>query len=536
LGASEAARRGEHAEREDAGTDWLRQLPAPAAVFGPDGELRRWNDDAASLLGVKSGRPASPVRPGSRWFDRVRAEVKASGRARTFISRHTAAGRTALEVRCSALPGDEFLLLLRDCTAQVVRRCQRRSGERHLRGVLDRLRQAEEKLRRSEAQLRHAQKMDVVGRLAAGIAHDFNNLLAAIQGHAQFLLEDLPESSSAYEDATEIRRAADRATELTRQLLTFARREPARVLPVNLNAVVTDVEKLLRRLLRADIELETELHPDLPTTLADRGQLEQVIVNMVVNARDAMEHGGAITIRTAFMHFDAVYTARGLNLPAGGYVVLAISDNGKGMSPELQEQIFEPFFTTKEQGTGLGLPTVSGIVQQSGGYMSLYSEEDVGTTFKVFLPLAEEDAPVPADLGDGSGIDADDGAPAAGTVLVVDDDEGLLDMATRTLRAAGYSVIAAESGDAALQLARAEADSLAVVVTDMMMPEMTGEQLVEKITAECPTAGVVLMSGFPEASLLLGSHVKGAHHFLEKPFTRSTLLSAVRSAAEDARG
>ncbi|CAN5606757.1 hypothetical protein BH23GEM10_BH23GEM10_18120 [soil metagenome] len=260
-----------------------------------------------------------------------------------------------------------------------------------VRDLSERLR-AEEELRSREEQLRHSQKLDAVGRLAAGIAHDFNNVLTAIQGHVQFLLEDLPEDFPSREDATEIRRAAERATQLTRQLLTFARRQPIKPVPMDLNAVITDLEKLLRRLISADIQLDTEL-VEAPHVFADPGQIEQVLMNLVVNARDSMPQGGTITVRTSTIQFDEAYVARGLNLAPGEYVQMSVTDTGCGIPAEVQRHIFEPFFTTKAEGTGLGLSTVYGITTQSGGHVSVYSEEGVGTTFKVFLPVRETDTP-----------------------------------------------------------------------------------------------------------------------------------------------
>lgn len=379
---------------------------------------------------------------------------------------------------------------------------------------------AQETLRRSEDQLRHSQKMDAVGRLASGIAHDFNNVLTAIQGHVQFLLEDLPSDLPSRDDAEEIRKAADRATELTRQLLTFARKQPSRPVSLNPNALITDIEKLLRRLIRADVTLDTILQ-EVPNVVVDPGQLEQVIVNLVVNARDAIGSAGAITVTTSCINLDEIYSARGLKLPPGEYVNIAVSDTGAGMSVETQVQIFEPFFTTKAEGTGLGLSTVYGIVKQAGGHVSVYSEEGSGTTFKVFLPVHAEGSELPI-------------APAArpvesGTVLVVEDDEAVRALARRTLEGKGYSVMEAADGEEALRIANGHA-GIDVIVTDLSMPRLRGEDLAARIRETKPDAGIVVMSGFSHMSLVREGRIMEHGHFLEKPFTPSALVDVVRQA------
>lgn len=378
---------------------------------------------------------------------------------------------------------------------------------------------AEESLRRSEEQLRHSQKMDAIGRLAAGIAHDFNNVLTAIQGHVQFLLEDLPTELAARDDAAEIKKAADRATELTRQLLTFARKQPSRPVPTNPNELITGIEKLLRRLIRADVTLDTVLE-DAPNVLIDPGQLEQVLVNLVVNARDAISNAGAITVSTSRISLDAIYSARGLNLLPGTYVQISVSDTGTGMSMETQRQVFEPFFTTKAEGTGLGLSTVYGIVKQAGGHVSVYSEPGSGTTFKVFLPIyggATESESVSSPV------------QQAGTVLLVEDDDAVRGLARRTLEGKGYAVVEAADGEEALRLVRDRID-IDVVVTDLTMPKLNGEELAQRIRETQPDAGIVLMSGFPETALVREGRIHEHGYFLEKPFTPTALVDVVEAA------
>jgi signal transduction histidine kinase/CheY-like chemotaxis protein len=385
-----------------------------------------------------------------------------------------------------------------------------------LRDISER-QKAEESLRRSEEQLRHAQKMDAIGRLAAGIAHDFNNILTAIQGHAQFLLEDLPPVFESREDAVEIKRAAERATELTRQLLTFARRQPTQPVALDVNETVQTLEKMLRRLLPTDIRLDI-IVDDVAPVFVDPTQFEQVVVNLVVNARDAMADGGAVTIRTAPFQLDESYTAQGINLPPGEYVQLTVSDTGRGMSADVKRHIFEPFFTTKTEGTGLGLPTVYGIVQQARGCVSVYSDEGVGTTFKVYFPVANpthrcaEPGPAAAD---------------AGIILLVEDDVAVRALARRTLEQRGYHVIEAENGEQALEVTRTAEQHIDVVVTDLTMPKMGGDELVAHIRSVQPGAGIVLMSGYTEA-VANPSSQNGDHTcFLEKPFTPASLARAV---------
>ncbi|MEX0907407.1 MAG: ATP-binding protein, partial [Gemmatimonadota bacterium] len=393
---------------------------------------------------------------------------------------------------------------------------------------------AEEKLRRSEEQLRHSQKMDAVGRLASGIAHDFNNVLTAIHGHVQFLLDDLPENAPSRKDAVEIRVAAELATRLTRQLLTFARRQPNVPQVLDLNTVVGAMETLLRRLIPSDITLEAELQ-EVPQIVADPGQLEQIVVNLVVNAREALPPGGTINLRTSRVWLEEFYTPPGSDLAPGEYVQLSVSDDGPGMSADVQRQVFEPFFTTKSEGTGLGLSTVYGIVKQAGGHITVYSEEGIGTTFKMYLPAyhgATQDAT--ASRSNGFEQRAPAGATAseadAGCVLLVEDDTAVRALARRTLQSGGFSVVEAASGDEALRLAGESGQRIDVVVTDLMMPKMSGEELAERILEVRPDVGVVVMSGFARASLVREGRLRALPHFLEKPFTPDVLLQTVRDA------
>jgi PAS domain S-box-containing protein len=390
-------------------------------------------------------------------------------------------------------------------------------------------REAEEALRRSEEHLRQAQKMEAVGRLAGGIAHDFNNLLTAIQGHAQFLLEDLPETGSSHGDALEIKRAADRAASLTRQLLIFSRKQVLQPLLMDVNLVVRDMHTLLRRVIREDIELETDLVGELWPIRADPSQLEQVLMNLAVNARDAMPRGGKLTVRTRNVTLDQEGDLGGIALPAGRYVQLLVSDTGMGMDRPTQARIFEPFFTTKAEGegTGLGLAIVYGIVRQLGGAISVYSEPGQGTTFKLVFPSGEADVVRTAQLA------PEELARGWESVLVVEDDPAIRSHTSRALQGRGYSVLEAESGREALRLAEEYDGPIDLVITDIVMPEMSGRKLAESLRAVHPAARVLFMSGFTMDEVVRQGLVDADAKFIEKPFTSDYLARKVREVLDE---
>jgi two-component system, cell cycle sensor histidine kinase and response regulator CckA len=442
------------------------------------GQVVSWNATAQRLTGY----PASAIVRSS--FDVL--STGGGPDVAELLARTRTTGRYTTETDIRRRDGTEFranvtLSLLHEPDSMVA------GYAVVLRDMTETLR-AKEELRRSEEQLRHAQKMDAVGRLASGIAHDFNNVLTAIHGHVQFMLEDLPEDSASREDAFEVHRAAERATQFTRQLLTFARRQPSEPVALDLNGVITGIDKLLRRLIRADVSLEKSLDP-VPPIFADPGQLEQVIVNLVVNARDSMPDGGVITVRTAPVRLSEIYSARGLDVAPGDYVQMTISDNGCGMSEDVQRQIFEPFFTTKPEGTGLGLSTVYGIVKQSGGHISVYSEAGVGTTFKVFLPVHRGTFGEPSAPRAATPLARPASATAGETgalVLLVEDDPVVRALARRTLESQGFRVLEAADGTEALEVARDGEHRIDVVVTDLMMPNMTGEELATRLATMRP--------------------------------------------------
>jgi two-component system cell cycle sensor histidine kinase/response regulator CckA len=384
-------------------------------------------------------------------------------------------------------------------------------------------------LRSLEQQLRQAQKMEAVGRLAGGVAHDFNNLLTAIFGYAELLAEDLPADHPGREDLKEIRTAATRASALTRQLLAFSRQQVLQPVVLNLNDVVENVDKMLHRLLGEDVDLEAHLARDLGNVRADAGQIEQVIMNLAVNARDAMPTGGKITIETANVDLDSGYADQHQPVVPGRFVMLAVSDTGTGMDQTTKAKVFEPFFTTKEagKGTGLGLATVYGIVKQSGGYIWLYSEPSQGATFKIYLPRVN--APVDAPVGV-----PESGGTVAGTetVLVAEDDPLLLPLARELLTKLGYRVLGARNPAEALAAARGHEGEIDLLVTDVVMPGGGGFQLAQQLLAQRPTMRVLYMSGYTDEAVVRHGLLERGTNYLQKPFTPAVLARRVRDALD----
>ena len=381
-----------------------------------------------------------------------------------------------------------------------------------------------------EAMFRQAQKMDAIGRLAGGVAHDFNNMLTVIQGYGQLAMGGIKPETPMHEYLHEIAEAARRSGELTRQLLVFSREQvqPARVLDPN--EIVRGVQKMLRRLLGEDIELEVSLDEDPGRVRADPGQLEQVIVNLAVNARDAMPSGGRLLIQTRPMDLDEEFLrTRATECRPGRYVAIMVSDTGTGIAPDVLPHIFEPFFTTKDagKGTGLGLATVYGIVMQGGGLVSVYSEPGRGATFKVFLPRV---APLEGDPTEGMEVPP----PARGTetVLVVEDDPQLRQLTRKLLEHHGYRVLAAESADAALALAAGEAQAIDLLLTDIVMPRVNGVDLARRLQEKRPDMRVMFTSGYTGRSLEASGVLDHPDAFIEKPFTSDDLARQVRLVLE----
>jgi len=378
--------------------------------------------------------------------------------------------------------------------------------------------------RQLEEQLRQAQKMDAVGRLAGGVAHDFNNLLMVINGYTEVLLEQLEKDSDTHRKIQSIQQAADRAATLTRQLLAFSRKQLLELKVVDVNTVIGDMERLLRPLIGENIELVTRLSPETGHTRADAGQLEQVIMNLVVNAKDAMPEGGKLTVQSSDVTVRQNFREHRLIQP-GRYAVISVADTGLGMDKETQSRIFEPFFTTKEKGkgTGLGLSTVYGIVKQSNGYVFVQSEPGSGTTFYVYLPRVEESAeelsPAKAPQNDAGGCE---------TVLLVEDEDSVRELVRVTLASRGYKVLEAENGECGMRLSEDFTGHIDILITDVVMPGMGGRELAKKLLSLRPGISVLYLSGYTEDAVITQGTLGPSNAFLQKPFTLQNLAKKVR--------
>jgi len=488
--------------------------PLAIAAVDPEGNVLSWNAAAERMFGWTEEEVLAqslPNVPDDRLEESAafRQRLLAGQSFSDLVTTRQRKDGTRIEVSLSTAP-------LRDVSDAAV-------------GVIFMYSEVTER-RHLEEQLRQAQKMEAVGQLAGGIAHDFNNILAVIMSYGDLMLGELGEDAPMSADVREVTAAAARAAGLTRQLLAFSRRQVLQPHVVQLNVLIRNLEKMLRRLLRESIELTTTMEPGLGYVYADAGQIEQVLVNLVVNARDAIAFAGEISIATSNVQIDAEYGRLHAGAPPGAYVVVSVSDTGCGMTPDIQERIFEPFFTTKERdrGTGLGLSTVYGIIKQSGGYVWCYSEPGKGTTFKVYLPRVESaDDPTPTP--------APSPAPrGSATILLVEDESPVRLVASRILRQSGYTVIEAADGVTAVALCAAHSGPLDLVVTDMVMPGMTAHELAAQVRAIRPGVRVLFMSGYTEDAALRQQVFEPGALFLEKPFTVQTLTRAVQGALSTA--
>lgn len=380
-----------------------------------------------------------------------------------------------------------------------------------------------------EAQLRQAQKMEAIGRLAGGVAHDFNNILSVVGGYADLLLRELGADDPRRRRLDLIRKAIESGSALTKQLLAFSRRQAVEMKATDLGAVVKAIEPMVSRLIGEEHELVVRTEGRLPVVRVDSGQLEQVLMNLAINARDAMPRGGTLIIETKTVHLDETFAQTHTGAAPGPYVMLSVSDSGEGMDAETRSRIFEPFFTTKDagKGTGLGLSTVYSIVKQSGGYIGVYSELGHGTTFNIYFPQAgEQDSvaimPVPSQPT----------PPTAetGTVLLVEDGHSLRDMMREMLETAGYSVLDAKSPAEALEVVQGHRGDIDLLLTDVVMPGMRGPELAEKVRALRPGLKVLLMSGYTDETVSLQGPVVAEAQFIQKPFSEATLLAKVQAA------
>jgi len=389
---------------------------------------------------------------------------------------------------------------------------------------------AEEALHQAEAQLRQSQKMEAVGRLAGGVAHDFNNLLTVIRGYSELILSRLQPGDPMRREMEEVKKAADRAASLTGQLLAFSRRQFVTAQVVDLNAIVMNMDGMLRRLVGEDIiELCTDLEPQLGSIKADPGQLEQVIMNLAVNARDAMPTGGCLTIETRNVTIGKGPRRETMMLEESSYVLLALRDTGQGMSEEVQAHLFEPFFTTKEKGkgTGLGLSTVYGIVKQSGGSIGIESKPGRGTTCKIYFPKVDEAAQKAQAVRGVAGR-----AHGRETILVVEDDPAVRGLVHEALRSSGYDVLVARHGIEALLTGAKHMGPIHLLLTDVVMPQMSGPEVAEKLVVVRPDIKVLYMSGYPDHPVFSQGAVKRATAFLQKPFTPNVLTQKVREVLD----
>ena len=493
----------------------IQSSPLAIYTLDPTSTVRTWNRAAEALYGWQAeeviGRPLPTVAQDMEDHLRMRDRALRGEAVRGVEVTRRRKDGASINISLSVAP-------LHDAAGRVT-------------GILSIAADLTE-MRQLEVQYRQAQKMEAVGRLAGGIAHDFNNLLTAIIGTTSLVLEDMGLESRARLDIQEIEKAAKRAAGLTRQLLIFSRQQVLEPRALDLNALVANLEKMLHRLIGADIELRTKQAAALGAVRADPGQLEQAIVNLVVNARDAMPQGGRLTIETADVELDRSYVAGHVPTQPGRYVLLAISDTGVGMDDATKARLFEPFFTTKEpgRGTGLGLATVYGIVKQSGGYIWAYSELGHGTTFKIYLPRVAE-TPVPPESTTGTPI------PVRGseTVLVVEDQEEVRQLTKRVLEARGYAVLAARNGAEALEIVARHPTRIHLMITDVVMPGMNGRELAELACAKRSDLKVLYVSGYTGEAVLQHRLLEPGVAFLQKPFTPDALARKTREVLDNGR-
>jgi two-component system cell cycle sensor histidine kinase/response regulator CckA len=376
-----------------------------------------------------------------------------------------------------------------------------------------------------EEQLLHAQKMEAVGRLAGGVAHDFNNMLTVISGYNRMILDELSPLDPLRGNAEEILKAADRAAALTNQLLAFSRRQILRPCVLNVNAAIGSTQKMLERIIGEDIQLDLKPAREVGNIRADPVHIEQAIVNLVVNARDAMPTGGRITIESGNVHLDETYTRTHPGVQPGDFVMLAVSDTGHGMDSETRRHIFEPFFTTKEsgKGTGLGLATVYGMVKQSGGDIWVYSEIGKGSTFKLYFPRVADA------ISEASASDIEPTrAQGTETILLVEDEKAVRDLTFKMLRRMGYNVLAASSGAEALEISGSHTSAIALLLTDVVMPNMSGRQLADALSKTRPGLKVLYLSGYTENTVVHHGVLEPGVDFLPKPFSREVLAGKLR--------
>jgi two-component system cell cycle sensor histidine kinase/response regulator CckA len=480
---------------------------SPLAIYSVDlgGHVRSWNAAAHRMLGWQEcellGNPLPHLVDGETERFQQHLEQVAAGADAIFETRCRTRDRRILDVNLWS--------------------AQLRDGAGQVKGVVHMVADVTER-KRLEEQLHHSLKMEAVGRLAGGVAHDFNNLLMIINGYSQMLLSGTAAGDPARSDLEEVVKAAERAADLTKQLLAFSRRQIVQPKLLDLNSLVLDLERMLQRVIGEDIHLITKLAVNLNSIIADPGHIEQVVLNMTVNARDAMPGGGKLILETSNVCLDEEYVRSHLTPEAGDYVMLAVTDNGVGIDAETRTHLFEPFFTTKERGkgTGLGLSTSYGIIKQNGGDIWVDSEPGQGTTFRIYLPVASHVPAAPQQRPETTVLLGDE------TVLLVEDEAGVRTILEAMLRRHGYRVLSCGSPDEALEICARHLDTIHLLVTDMIMPGMNGRQLSEKVVDLRPGIQVLYVSGYADSTQQ--EVVDSAMDYLQKPFTPEALALKVR--------
>ena len=509
-------------ERESFIKSTLDNLPVGVAVNSVDPEVHfsYMNDNFVKIYRITRGDLAPPndfwevVYPDPEFRTQIKQRVMedcASGDPKRMIWEDVPVSR----------PGQDLFYI----TAQNIILPDNEYMVSTVWDVTDR-KQAEEEQEKLQSQLLQAQKMEAIGRLAGGVAHDFNNVLTTIIGNSELALLDYAQDEHLYDILEEIKEAGEKASYLTRQLLAFSRRQILQPEVLDLNELLPNIRKMIGRIIGEDIELDAILAPDLGLIEADPGQIEQVIMNLAVNARDAMPEGGKLTIETANADLDRTYSeSHGRVVTPGPYVLLAMSDTGEGMSLDVQSQVFEPFFTTKRKGkgTGLGLSMVYGIIKQSAGYIWVYSEPGAGATFKIYLPRVTKDP----NQGQNLEVEEED-CSGSETILVVEDDQAVRSITTDSLQRYGYRVLTASDGEQALDRLHKEQSQIHLVLTDVVMPQMGGKEMVQELKSIQPKLKVLYMSGYTSNSIVHHGILEQGVDFLQKPFTPKSLAGKVR--------